>query len=349
MFTRDGSGVWSQQAYIKASNTDTAGGSFGSLSIAIDGNTLAVAAAFENSLATGVDGDQTDSSAPGAGAVYVFTRDGSGVWSQQAYIKASNTDEGDNFGSLLDLDGDTLAVGADGEDSNATGVNGDQDDNIASGAGAVYVFTRDGNGVWSQQAYLKASNTDSGDHFGGSLALAGDTLAVGAIDEQSSATGVDGNQAHNSNQANGAVYVFTRDGNDVWSQQAYIKASNTEAFDPMPLALDKFAIRLALDGDTLAVAATGESSGVNGDQSDNSAPGAGAIYVFTRDGSGVWSQQAYIKASNVEQVDVFGFSVALDGDTLAVGAFGEDSNARGIDGNQASNSDPNSGAVYVFD
>ena len=125
----------------------------------------------------------------------MFTRT-AGVWSQQAYLKASNTGAGDGFGYSVALAGDTLAVGAPFEGSNATGVNGNQADNSAP-SGAVYVFTRTG-GVWTQQAYLKASNTDASDEFGIAVALVGETLAVGAWDEDSNATGVNGNQADNS-------------------------------------------------------------------------------------------------------------------------------------------------------
>ena len=117
---------------------------------------------------------------------------------------------------------------------------------------------------------------------------------------------------------------------------------------------DQFGWSVALSGDTLAVGAPFESSattGVNGDQADNNAPGAGAVYVFVRSGS-TWAQQAYLKASNTEARDVFGRSVALSGDTLAVGASWEDSAATGVNGDQADNSFATdaysgSGAVYV--
>ncbi|MFO0701829.1 MAG: FG-GAP repeat protein [Nitrospira sp.] len=88
--------------------------------------------------------------------------------------------------------GTPLAVGAIGEESNATGINGNQGDNSASPhAGAVYVFTRT-SGVWSQQAYVKASNTEANDVFGKTVALNSDTLAVGALQEGSALTGVTG-------------------------------------------------------------------------------------------------------------------------------------------------------------
>ncbi|MGC1378571.1 MAG: hypothetical protein WA821_20235 [Anaerolineales bacterium] len=268
---------------------------------------------------------------------------------QQAYLKASNPGENDNFGAVIAISGDTLAVGAPYEASNATGINGDQADNSAYGAGAVYVFTRSGS-AWSQQAYIKASNAEAGDHFGAAVAISGDTLVVGAYGESSKASGVNGDQADNSAYEAGAAYVFTRSGSD-WSQQAYLKASNPEGGDAVNwIDGDMFGASVAISGDTLVVGATGEdsnASGVNGDQTNNLAGSSGAAYVFARSGS-VWSQQAYLKASNTEQWDWFGASIALDGDTLVVGATGEDSNATGVNGDQADNSASDSGAAYVF-
>ena len=214
VFARDAAGTWSQQAYIKASNTDD-GDAFGGR-VALSGNTLAVGAGNEGSAATGIDGDQSDNSAAGAGAVYVFTRDAAGVWSQQAYIKASNTDDGDSFGGRVALSGDTLAVSAGPEDSAATGIDGDQSDNSAPDSGAAYVFTRDAAGVWSQQAYVKASNTDVDDGFGWSVALSGDTLAVGTRWEGSAATGIDGDQSNTGSSGTVvAVHAFGSDPNSI--------------------------------------------------------------------------------------------------------------------------------------
>ncbi|HCY63141.1 MAG TPA: hypothetical protein DHV59_09985 [Oxalobacteraceae bacterium] len=265
------------------------------------------------------------------------------------YMKAPNANANDEFGYSVALaaDGSTLAVGAHREDSNATGVNGNQGNNSATDSGAVYVFSRSGN-TWNQQAYIKASNAEGGDLFGYSVALGtdGSTLAVGAPSEDGSASGINNNPADNAAPDSGAVYVFTRSGG-AWSQQAYVKASNTGSGDWFGVS-----VGLAGDGNTLAVGAYNEGSnavGLNGDQNNNSAFDSGAAYVFTRSG-GTWSQQAYVKASNTNEGDAFGISVALaaDGNTLVVGAAGEDSSAIGINGGQASNAATDSGAVYVF-
>jgi hypothetical protein len=344
------SGSGALQAYVKPSNTTVFPDllRFGQ-SVALDGDTLAVGAS-DNSCATGVNGNQTDRNCPGAGAVYVFTRTG-GMWSQQAYLKASNTESGDRFGVSISLSGDTLAVGAPDEFSCAAGVNGNQEDNGCTGAGAVYVFTRSGS-TWSQQAYVKASNMNAHDGFGWSVSVSGNTLVVGAPNEQSCGTGINGNQLDNGcgDQGNGAgaAYIFTRSEN-VWTQEAYVKASNTRIGHA-------FGIDVSLDGDTLAVGAATEGScatGIDGDQSNNECRNAGAVYVFTRT-AGVWTQQAYVKASNTNMgnpfgaEDVFGISVALKGDTLVVGARLEGSCASGIDGNQLDNGCHGAGAVYIF-
>ena len=114
-----------------------------SMGISGDGNTLALGAYLEDSDFEGVHGAQDNNDANNSGAVYVFTRS-AGTWSQQAYVKASNTGRFDRFGYSVSLNGDgnTLAVGAIREDSNATGVSGaqDNDDRTADDSGAVYLY-----------------------------------------------------------------------------------------------------------------------------------------------------------------------------------------------------------------
>ena len=155
-----------QQAYLKASNTG-AYNYFG-YSVAISGDTVVVGAYQVR-------------------AAYVFVRS-SGSWTQQAYLQASNTEAYDQFGISVAISGDTVVVGASGNSSNATGVNGTQSNNNAGSSGAAYVFVRS-SGTWTQQAYLKASNTDANDRFGGSVAISGDTVVVGRIGRKATPPG----------------------------------------------------------------------------------------------------------------------------------------------------------------
>jgi hypothetical protein len=334
---------WNQQAYVKASNTGE-GDVFGvSVALSIDGNTLAVGAPSEDSSTTGVNSLPNDE-APRSGATYVFVRSGN-IWVQQAYLKASNTGADDIFGINVSLsgDGNTLAVGARQEDSSTQEINSTPNED-ANNSGAVYVFKRNEN-IWIQQAYIKASNAGEVDHFGSALSLSGegDTLAVGALYEDSSTTGVNSAPDDDAVSA-GAVYVFSRD-NDTWSQQAYVKAFNTESGDLFGESLS-----LASDGNTLAIGSKHESSSGSGVDStpNEAADSAGAVYVFARSG-GLWGQRAFIKASNPENNDIFGHSVALssDGKTLAVGAPWEDSDATGVNG-ETNNNANTSGAVHFF-
>ncbi len=160
-------------------------------------------------------------------------------------------------------------------------------------AGAAYVFTRSGT-TWSQQAKLVASDAQASAYFGDDVAIDGDTIVVGAKWDSGGGT-----------QA-GAAYVFTRSGT-TWSQQAKIVSSDIQAYD-------YFGDYVAIDGDTMVLSAIGEDTGGSG---------AGAAYVFTRSGT-TWSQQAKIVSSDIAASDKFGSGVSIDGDTMVVGAYGED-------------------------
>ena len=356
---------WSQQAYVKASNTGRApsegeeigdGDQFGlSLALSGDGNTMAVGAPTEDSAAMGINGDQMDDSVTSAGAVYLFSQTGN-TWTQQDYIKGANTGGGDLFGYGVGLnhDGDTLVAAGYDEDGAGRGVNPDLADGGRNGSGAIYVFSRTGT-TWGQDAYLKGSRSEGNDALGFSLAISGDgsTIVAGAGDESCLVGGVNpaGCDMDKPDDASGgsagAAYVWARSGN-TWVEQAFLKASN-------PNLQDWFAARLAVsgDGNTVLVGAPMEDSnarGVDGGgQQDNSATESGAAYLFTRSGT-TWSQQAYMKADNAEEFDEFGASLAVSGDgrTLLVGARMESGGAAGVDGDQADNSVPQAGAVYVW-
>jgi hypothetical protein len=249
-------------------------------SVAVSGDTAVIGARYE------------DTGGSYAGAAYVFTRSG-GAWVEQAKLMASDAQSSDYFGGSVAVSGDTAVIGARLEDTGG------------SGAGAAYVFTRTG-GSWTQQAKLMASDAQSSDYFGGSVAVSGDTAVIGAYAE---ATG--GSTA-------GAVYVFTRTGGS-WTQQAKLMASDAQAYD-------NFGGSVAVSGDTAVIGAYAEATGGST---------AGAVYVFTRSG-GAWTQQAKLLASDAQANDYFGYSVAVSGDTAVIGAYREDTGGS------------NAGAVYVF-
>jgi hypothetical protein len=299
--------AWGQQAYAKAANTDAAD-QYG-VAVALGSDTLVVGAQGEasnqNTITNGTSASSNNGAA-GAGAVFVYTRSGT-AWSQQAYLKAPNAQAGDNFGSAVAIDGDTIVVGAPAEDSNQTSVsNGTtaSGDNSSAASGAAYVFRRTA-GSWAQEAYLKGSAIAAGANFGFAVAISGDTIVVGA---------------HGENSSTGAAYVFKRSGT-TWSEEQRLTAVNGGGGDD-------FGTSVGISGDTIVVGAIGESSSqasvTNGAtaSADESAANAGAAYVYKRSGT-TWTQEAYLKANNSEAGDFFGRSVAISGDTVLVGADGE--------------------------
>lgn len=381
VFVRGASG-WTRQAYVKPDNT-TAGDRFGEkLSLSAHGDHLAVAVPQHNgadgavvlferigttwsqiaelvppvpgearrlgqTLALSADGstlvvaDNGNSGWNWLPEVYVYTR-GPGGWSTtretlpqaETAVPLSNSYAG---AVTVSGDGNAVAVAARSQDVDPATTNA---------PGAVYVFTRNAGG-WSVQARLTASNAGNLDDFGWSLALSadGDTLAVGARNEDSPSSGVNGTEG-NGLLNSGAVYVFARAGNG-WSQQAYIKASNPGEFDNFG-----HAVALSADGSALAVTAIDEDSadpGLGGSGADNARANSGAAYLYRRSAAG-WRQSAFLKASQPDTFDRFGESVALSGDglTLAVGSANEASASTGIGGDAGDNSNPGSGAVYLY-
>ncbi len=333
---------------LTASNAGS-GNIFGadrSVSLSADGKTLAVGAPHESSSSRGINGSQIQGSAAVAGAVYVFVRNAAtGNWSQQAYVKPSNTEEGFRFGCsvALSADGSTLAVGAYDEGSNASGVGGSQSQfRLSAQTGAAYVFVRSGM-IWTQQEYFKASN--NGDQFGSfnhglfgwsvALSASGDTMAVGAAYE------------HFLSNAGGSVYVFKRTGT-AWVQEVVVTGSKVEWS-----GMFGWSISLCASGNTLAVGAIHDARLSAGQTVESLSPLAqvGAVYIFSRSDDGLgWAQEAYLKASNAALQNWFGDSVALslDGNALAVGATNEGSASTGVGGSQVQGDATQSGAVYVF-
>ena len=264
VFTKPASG-WAditQTAKLTAFGA-AAGDEFG-ISVAVDGNTILVGA------------HQNDSS---DGAAYIFTKPFTG-WadsSETAKLIAYDAAADDEFGISVALDGDTAVIGA------------RQNDDNGSQSGSAYVFTKV-SGVWSQKAKLIASDGAADDQFGISVAVNGDTVVVGARQDDTS---------------NGAAYVFTKV-SGVWKHVAKLTADDGAAND-------EFGISVAVDGDTIVVGAHQNDA----DDQDND---EGAAYVFITDSAGGWSQKAKLTASDAAALDRYGYSVAVSGDTVVVGA-----------------------------
>jgi hypothetical protein len=299
------SGAWVQTAYVKSSSPESFDFFGNSVALSNDGTTLAVGAPGEDNGFTGILTDGSEAGGGGtredSGAVYLFSNS-SGTWEPTTYIKAADASEDDFFGVDLALsgDGETLVVGTPYDDNSATGVITDGSESVdvgsASDSGAVYLFSKSG-GSWAQTTYFKASNPGANDYFGNFLALSDDgaTLAVGAVEEDNSATGIiiDGSESPDNGggdvstaEGSGAVYLFTiTDGS--WGQTAYIKASNTGG-------IDYFSASIALnsDGTTLVISSTKEDNSATGiitDGSENSDTGtgdvdtaydSGAVYIY---------------------------------------------------------------------
>jgi hypothetical protein len=215
---------------------------------------------------------------------------------QDAYLKARVPEGEDTFGVALAMSGDTLAIGATSEDGGSSGVNGDESSNAVSNSGAVYVFVRDGAG-WSQQAYLKADVPTASAWFGKSVALEGDTLIIG---EPRASPFANTNVAPRA----GSIYVFTRSVG-VWTRTAVLKPDAVQD-------TEMFGFDMAISNGTLVIGAPFENTGAHH---------SGAIYVASR--SDGFSKLTQLKPQAPQAEDVFGWSVAVDNNTVVVGAIQE--------------------------
>ena len=316
---RGASKIITEDSFIKPFNTDSH--DFFGWSIAVSGETIVVGAPIEGSDTTGVNTSDGSDNNRVSGAAYVFVREND-TWVQQAYLKPQYTNDALEFGTSVDISGNTIVIGAPGDNRAATGVNSVPINFEELTSGAVYVFVRNGN-TWTQQADFKASNTYIGSSFGHSVAIDNNTIIVGAYGEPS-----DGSSQNDiSTPDAGAAYIFNRMGN-TWMQQAYLKPSIIDVEN-------RFGLSVAVSGDTAVVGAAYEE-GSDGSINPNAIVDAGAAYVFKRTDTS-WTEQARLEPSLINNGDNFGFSCGVSGDAIMVGA-------RHFDGSSI-----NAGRVFVFD
>ncbi len=280
VFTQSGS-VWNEQAKLFPMD-GTAADRFG-FTVSMSGDTALVGAYLHDGVA--VDG----------GAAYVFVRTGM-TWTQQAKLVSADMAASDQFGVSVALDGDTAVIGAFG------------DDDKASNAGTAFVFVRSGM-TWTQEAKLTAGDGAANDNFGRAVAIAGNTVVVGAPNDDDTAAN------------SGSAYVFTRNGT-VWTQEAKLVATD-------PLASASFGFAVAVHANTALVGAYLHDV-------DAMVTDTGAAYVFVRSGM-TWTPETKLVAADAELGDRFGNMVAINGNTAVIGAPNDDDGAS------------NTGSVYIFE
>jgi hypothetical protein len=277
-----GPNTWGLVAQLAAS--DAAEGDCFGISVAVSGDTALVGANGED----GVGGNAR-------GAAYLFRRNqgGAAAWGQVTKLTASDAANGDQFGLSLAISGDRAVVGA---------------PHIDLDVGAAYIFERNQGGAdaWGQVTKLTISEAADHDHLGYSVAISADTVVAGAYGRAS---------------GRGAAYLFVVGGGH-WQEVAIPGAS--DAADE-----DWFGRSAAISSDTIVVGAHGE---------DSAGSSGGAAYIFTRNryGADNWGEVKKLVALDGQDGDYFGYAVAISGDTIVVGAYGEDGGGN------------NRGAAYVF-
>jgi hypothetical protein len=314
------------------------------------GLTVAISA-DANTILAGAPGHNHNGNQANAGAVYVFQR-ANGVWSQVAELLSPHPNSQDHFGDIpgfggIGISGNMIAVADEGNgfgngaavdifartngawslstqlsvpddpfflptslgfDGNTVAVGSSLSDSpIAFEAGVVYVFRFD-EGMWSAPATAFAADGTSFAQFGSSVSVSGNSIAVGAIAGQ----GVTG--------LSGSAYVFTHD-EGFWSQRAELIPSDGQDSD-------NFGVDVAIHGQTVLVGAVNHASPLTG------VFGAGAAYVF-RQGDAGWRQVAELASSDGLSGGQYGLAVAVQNNTILVGAFAQHPLVEGYPGGEA--------------
>ncbi|MBI1337329.1 MAG: choice-of-anchor D domain-containing protein [Phycisphaera sp.] len=261
---RQSQGVWTQE--IKLVAADGKGSDYFGTSVAIEDNVAVVGAQYRDNPAKGVN----------SGAVYVY-RWNQTSWEFEALLLAADGSSSDLFGSSVSLSGDVIVVGA------------MNDSDTASYGGSAYVFRWNGSS-WVQEAKLQPSDNLSGETFGCSIAISGDTVVVGAKGNDTDA------------QDAGVAYVYRHNGSS-WIEEARLAAPDADIKDQFGQSVD-------VDAGVIVVGSH---------QGDELTPAGGSAYVYRWDGS-AWLLDAKLTASNGDRSDAFGTGVAIENGVILIGA-----------------------------
>lgn len=290
VFERDQGGVdnWGELKTLRPSN----GGQFDEFGTSV--------AAYQDYILVGSPSKDANSIV-NSGSAYLYWRDQGGVnsWGQLKILMASDAQASDSFGFSVTIEGNMAVVGSYKKDGGSG--------NPMTDAGTVYTFRRDQGGLnhWGELQILRAPDAQSSDWFGYDVALSGETIVVGAPQEDYGA----GNPRSNA----GTAYAFMREEGG-WVESADLAASDAQDYD-------QFGVSVSISDDTVVIGANGENGG-SGDPLEHS----GAAYVFSRNhgGEGMWGEVKILRASNADEWDYFGTCVAISEDIIVIGAPGED-------------------------
>ena len=215
-----------------------------------------------------------------SGAAYLFHKSGDS-WIEFQKLTANDAAAGEKFGLSVDIEDGNAVVGIVG------------DDDAGLGAGAVSVIQFDGS-AWNETHRLVGSDTGPGDNFGRSVAVAADTILVGAWTHP----GMDSSA--------GAAYVFDWAGVD-WLESQKLMASDAD-FD------DRFGVSVSLSEDVIIIGAHAN---------DDLGGSSGSAYLFHKSDEG-WTDELKLTPQLGEEADHFGISVSINANYFAVGAVGDD-------------------------
>jgi hypothetical protein len=286
VFEKDGSGNWVQKQKLLTEITGyRTNYEFLGVSVAIHEKTIAAGANWSQYLQ---NGDQYND-----GSVYVFEQDASGVWQNKQILKAPDKTDGDFFGYSISIYKKTMVIGAYKNETNTAGT-----DKVTD-AGAAYIFEKDNSGKWVFKQKITASVRSKDATFGESVSLYDRTIVVGTHENPFGVLG------------GGSAYVFVKDNNGTWQETQRLVASDLGYWE-------YFGGKVAVGANVIAIGAHAENHDEVGQNDLNS---AGALYLFTKDGTGKWIEHKKICASDRAANKGLGVSVAIDGDNIAAMAI----------------------------